>query len=401
MRLGIDYGLEHLDLDVSEGCLVGSRRQPPPAALEDPAAALREALERPLGFPALRRALTPDDHVVVVLDERVPHLSALLVPLLEHIAQARVAPSAITFLCPPGSSQHWVNDLPPEFQDVHVEVHDPTDRRQLSYLATTRKGRRLYLNRTAVDADQLVVLGRRGYDPLLGYSGGEGALFPALSDEATRHGMYERLSLAAPGGMPWPAQQEAAEVAWLLGAPFLVQIIEGTGEDVVHIVSGPVETSAEAVRLLEATWRMDVDGPADVVVASVPGDPGRLTCADLARALGCAARVVKGGGRIVLLSQATPEMGPGTELLRQAETPKQGLDLLRKHTPADMAAAFEWASAAHRATLYLLSGLPAETAEELFAVPLDHAGQVQRLLRPGQTCLFIADAHKTMAVSAS
>src|SRR5262249_7774663 len=151
------------------------------------------------------------------------------------------------------------------------EVHDPADRQHLSYLATTRNGRRLYLNRTAVDADQLVVLAHRGYDPLLGYAGAEGALYPALSDEATRQEMRGRRSLAAPGSKPWPARQGAAEVAWLLGAPFLVQVIEGAGEDLVHVVAGLAETSGEGQRLLDLQWRVTVDQLADTVVASITG----------------------------------------------------------------------------------------------------------------------------------
>src|SRR5262249_33739262 len=166
---------------------------------------------------------TPDDHVVIVLDQHVSLLPELLTPVLEHVREAHVALDAITLVCPPTQvSQKWVERLPREFRDVRVEVHDPTDRRRLSYLATTRKGRRLYLNRTVVDADQLVLLTRRTYDPLLGYSGSEGALYPALSDVATQKEMGSLLSMEAPGEKPWPVRREAAEVAWLLAAPFVV-----------------------------------------------------------------------------------------------------------------------------------------------------------------------------------
>ena len=75
----------------------------------------------------------------------------------------------------------------------------PADRRGLSYLATTRRGRRIYLNRTAVDADQLVLLTRRSYDCRMGYAGGEGALFPALSDEAARQEAARQALLRCPG----------------------------------------------------------------------------------------------------------------------------------------------------------------------------------------------------------
>lgn len=399
MQVGIDFGQEHLNLDVREGSLVGVQRQPAAPAIADRKGAVRAALERPLGFPSLKRALTPDDHVTIVVDEQLSHLAEVLTPILEHITEAGVVPEAITLLCaPPASAQEWLDDLPDEFQEVRVEVHDPAERRKLSYLATTQRGRRIYLNRTAVDADQLVVLSRRGYDPLLGYSGSEGALYPALSDAATREELASHLSMAAPDEKTWPVRREAAEVAWLLGAPFMVQVIEGAGEDIIHVLGGLADTAEEGQRLLNARWRVAVDRPADTVLATLSGDPARHHFADLARAANAASRVVKPGGKIVLVTEANPALGPGAALLRQAEDPARALDLVRQHKPGDLTAVFHWAHAAQQAGIYLLSGLPADTVEELFAVPLEHAGQVQRLLAGGGSYLLLPDAHKTLAV---
>jgi nickel-dependent lactate racemase len=399
MQMGIDYGREHVAVEVRADRLLPLRRPPVAPALADPGAAVRRALETPTGFPALRRALTPGDHVTIIVDPQLPRLAELLTPILEHVVQAQVDPGAITLLCPPlASAQGWLDDLPDGFNDVQVEVHDPGDRKRLSYLASTRQGRRLYLNRTAVDADQLVILARCGYDPLLGYAGAEGALFPALSDEATRKEMWDRLSLTAPGEKPRPARQEALEVAWLLGAPFCVHVIEGAGEDIAHVVGGLTDTGAEAHRLQDARWRGSVGRPAATVVASVGGDPARHGFTELARALACAARVVEPNGRIILLTQAEPELGPASALLRQADNPGRALDLLRQHRPPDMAAAFQWVSSVQKAQVYLLSGLPAETAEELLTVPLEHVRQVQRLVDAAGSCLFLADAHKLLAV---
>jgi nickel-dependent lactate racemase len=400
MRVGIGYGPECLEAEVAEEKLVRVHRQPQAPPLRDVPGAVREALEKPLGFPALRHALTPDDHVAIVVDEQLPHLAALLTPILEHVTRANVPPQAITLVCPASSTeQSWVDDLPDAFEESRLEVHDPTDRRHLAYLATTRKGRRIYLNRTVVDADQAVILTRRGYDPLLGYSGGAGALYPGLSDEATLKEMCELFSLRAPGPTPSALQQEAAEVAWLLGAPFLVQVIEGADAEVVHVLGGPVENSGEGQRLLDARWRVEAEKRADLVVASIGGDPARHRFVDIARALAAAARVAKSQGQIVLLSMADPKLGPSAAYMRQGEDPATALGLLREHKPADMEAGFLWASAAEHAHLYLLSGLPDETAEELFTTPLQHAGQVQRLINSAGSCLFLEDAHKTMAVA--
>jgi nickel-dependent lactate racemase len=400
MQVGIGYGPEQLQVDVETSNVVAVHPQSLAPPLADPAAAVRAALETPIGFPALRRALTPDDHVVIVLDEDVSLLPELLPPVLEHLREAHVEPRAVTVLCPPAQvSQDWVEQLPKEWQEVQVEVHDPTNRQRLSYLATTRGGRRLYLNRTVVDADQVVVLARRKYDPLLGYSGSEGALYPVLSDEATWKEMGGLLSMEAPAKKPWPARREAAEVAWLLGVPFVVHLVPGAGDTLTHVLGGLVDTGEEALRLLNARWRLSVDTLADTVLAGVGEDADSHDFAALSAALACASRVVKPEGRIILLSGARPVLGVGAQLLRDADDPGRALSLLRRHAPPDMAAAFQWASAAQRATIYLLSQLPAETAEELFTVPLEHAGQVQRLLDSARSCLFLTDAHKTLAVA--
>jgi nickel-dependent lactate racemase len=400
MRITIDCGRERLDYEVAEPNLIPIRPAPPPLA--DPAAAVRAALEEPFGFPPLRRALIPGDRVTVVVDESLPQLARLLAPLLEHILKAGVAVEAVTLLCPPSASrQGWLDELPDEFQDARLEIHDPTDRKRLSYLNTTRAGQRLYLNRTVVDADQTVVLSARRYDPLLGSGGAEGALFPALSDAATRAEVGGGLNLDVPpadGEAPWPAHALATETAWLLGAPFFVQIIEGAGEDVAAVLAGTADASREGERRLEARWRQSVPRAADVVVAGVSGDPARHTFTDLARAFACAARVVRPGGRIVLLSRARPELGPGAEVLRGGDDPREVEAQARRQPNPEQAATLQWANTAAHARLYLRSELPDETVEELFATPLTADGQVQRLLDAGGSCLFLDDAHKALAV---
>jgi nickel-dependent lactate racemase len=399
MQIVIPYGRRRLEIEVPEQRLIGVSRSPQVPALPDPVAAVRQALETPIGFPALRLALTPDDHVAILIDERLPHLPALLTVVLKHIAEAHVRPEAITLLCPPpASAQAWVDDLPEEFQDVRIEVHDPGERKRLSYLATTRHGRRIYLNRTAVDADQLVILTRLGYDAILGYGGGEGALYPALSDEATRQEAQTHLSMRVPGEKPWPLRQEATEVAWLLGAPFLVRIIEGEDSTLAHVLAGPPQSSGEGPRLLDARWRVQVDRPADVVVASMIGDPVRHDFAEIARALACAARVVRRNGHIVLLTESEPALGEAAALLRGVDDAEKALARILQQKEGDREPAFQWANAAEQAQVFLLSNLPADVAEELFVTPLEHAAQAQRLVSGAGSCVFLPDAHKTMAV---
>jgi hypothetical protein len=132
-------------------------------------------------------------------------------------------------------------------------------------------------------------------------------------------------------------------------------------------------------------------------VASLSGDPGKHRADDIARAFFCASRVVRPGGAIVLLTESAPEIGPALQMLRDHDEPVAALTEWLAEKPAGLATGFMWSSAAGHAHLYLLSGLPDDTVEELFATPLEHAAQVQRLLAGDSKAVFLPDAHKMLA----
>jgi nickel-dependent lactate racemase len=399
MGITIDYGRKRLELNAAPGQHVAVVRGPDP--LPNPGEVVRAGLDAPFGYPPLRRALTPDDHIVVLVDEQLPDLANLLVPVLEHITSAGVDAEVITLLCPTASgSPGWIDELPDEFDSIRVEVHDPKDRRRLSYLATTAAGRRLYLNRSIIDADQVVVLTGRRFDPYLGRGGAEGAIFPDLADETTHDELVRHVRNEAPGQAHWHLREEAIEVTWLLGQPFFVQAIASAGDGIAHVIAGAGDACREGDRLLDAAWRPRIHRRPSVVVAALSGDPARHTFDDLAAALASAARVVQPRGRIVLLTDAPPSLGPGSKAILKADEPQDALAALEKSGLKNATAALQWAWAAGQARLSVLGNLPEETVEELFATPLASPAQVQRLLSsPGaKECLILQDAHRMMAV---
>jgi nickel-dependent lactate racemase len=357
---------------------------------------VRAALEKPHNFEALRRALTPDDRVCVVVDPRLPYFVPMLCEVLTHIGSAGVNLSAVTVLSPPGASDAWMDELPDEFTDVTAETHDPTNEKKLAYLATTKGGRRVYLNRSLVEADFMVALTGRRYDPARFYAGAEVALFPELSNEETR---------AANAGpftreIPWSGREEAEEIAWLLGTPFFVQVIEGSGDSVQEVVAGLVESSAEGKRRQDARWKLTAPERADVVIASVSGARERITFLDIARAAANAARVAKPGGRVAVLTDAAPDLGDAMHWLRDLDEPKAPAQRLAKEKPADWAECRYWCAAAQKVGVFFASSYPDEVIEELFATPIHSRSEVQRLLDGAERVIVIPDAHKARAALA-
>ena len=383
-------GLTKWSLDVSPDKAVAVRRAPVSPPTKTPRELIGEALESPFQFEPLRRALTPDDRIAVVLDADLPHTAELLSGLLAHLGTAGIVPAAVTVITPPGSRQDWIDELPDEFADVTAETHDPADRKKLAYLASSQSGRRVYLNRTLVESDFMVVLTGRRFDPVRGYAGAEVALYPDLADEeirAANAGPYTKQS-------PWDGRNESREVAWLLGTPFLVQIIEGEGDTIQSVVAGLLDSSDEGRRRQDAMWKWQADTHADAAIAAISGDPARITFLDLAKAAACAARAVKKGGRIALLTDAGPPLGEAAEMIRSLDDPKSPPTRLAKDKPADWPACKLWCFAASRASLFLASEYPDELVEELFAAPLATPSEVQRLIDAAASVVVIADAHK-------
>ncbi len=130
------------------------------------------------------------------------------------------------------------------------------------------------------------------------------------------------------------------------------------------------------------------------VVAAVSGSPAGHDFGVLARAAALAARLVQEDGRIVLLTDAAPTLSEAFEMLREADDPEEAMALMRKNQPARSEDALAWTAAAGHARIFLLSGLPADTVEELHAAPLENERQVGRLIANEESCLVLRDAHK-------
>lgn len=392
----LPVGLGVWSVEVPPGKAVPVRRAAVPSVpTAGPRELVRAALERPHGFEPLRRALTPDDRVTVVLDPELPDAAELLAGVLDHLGTAGIGPAAVTVVTPPGGRSDWVEALPDEYADVTAETHDPADPRKLAYLGTTKDGRRVYLNRTLIDADAVVLLTGRRYDPLTGYAGAEAAVFPGLAGDENRAEVAGELSGDAPTG----PDAEATEVAWLLGTPFLVQVIEGSGGVVQEVVAGLLDSAIEGAIRQDARWRGTVAAEPDLVIAAVAGDPEQVTFFDLARAAACGARVVKPGGRVVVLTDAAPALGDGATLFRGMDGPKGAYKRLAALKPADWPAAYLWAFAAKRASLFLAGGYAADVVEGLFATPVGTPAEVQRLVDAAGAVLVIPDADRAMVTA--
>lgn len=351
---------------------------------------IRNALSQPVGYPELKRAITPDDRIAIVLVDQFNGFLDILVAVLEHIAGAGVAMENVTLVCLACTdSDSWVENLPDEYNEIKIEVHNPDNKKSHAFLTSSDEIGKLYLNRTIIEADQIVVLGKRQYDPYFGISGAEADLFPALANsEVISTCSKEVLGEDANSDL---GKQQAIKVAWLLGAPYFVQVLEGANGSVEEIFAGADEANRFAEKKLDEIWKQDSTSTFGLVIALVGGPDEKIGFVQLCRALVCAKRIVKKNGVIVLLAQAEFNLG---DIKKQLEMKSMGkseaaFSLVPPHLIK------HWVDAASHGKVYVSTFEGKDDIGRLLALPLRSAQELCDLASNADGVAIIRDAHKS------
>lgn len=377
---------------------------PAPEPLADVRAALRHALEEPLEFPPLWRAVVPGDHVVLALDRHTPEAPALVAGVYEVLVAHGVEPADILILQPTALSGPSVTDprtlLPEDARNVvQWRVHDATDSKQQAYLATTAGGERIYLDRDVVHADLVISIGQIGFDPVLGYRGTNTVLYPGLSSTSAvqKARGFGHQELAPEDDRP--LRQLVDEIGWLLGIQFSVQVLPARGNGVSVVLAG-LEQSVwkRGCELLAAQREVQLAKRAETVVISVDEDAAGHGWEQIGAALATARSLVARGGRVVILSElngACSDLSDGMQMVRDVRSPREALKPLRDLVPPDFLPATQLAQLADWAKIYLLSRLDSGLVEDLFMTPLDNEREVAKLLDGMSECAVIEGAQHT------
>lgn len=366
-----------------------------PKGIENPEAAIRQALESPIDFPALSLAVIPDDQVVIAAETDTPGLTTIIRCICSSLVEQGVQAESITIL-----QSHVASDprteLPAEIQEaVQWVQHDPTDKNGLAYLASTTGGDRILLAKLLTDADVVLSVGRIGFDPVLGYRGTNSAFYPALSTtEAIDKARGQGHSELEPEDTR-PLRQVVDEVGWLLGTQFTVQSIAGQNNTVASVLAGAFEPTMRRGReYLDAEYVATPDERADLVVATITDDAGGHGWAQLGAAIATARRLVARDGKILILSEVLGDCGQGIEILRQVESPTDAIKPLRLEPPEDITAATQIVNAVEWANVYLLSDLDESLVDEVFLFPLGDVAEAARLIaNTSGKITLIEDAH--------
>ncbi len=398
MRVEVDFQDESLELELPDEQFVAEWRGPAGHPGSESAEIIRAALEAPRDFPPLRQTVVPGDRVTIALDAAVPEAGPLLRAISATLLEVGVDAGSMAVLLSSGSPGELQQSLP---EGVSLAVHDPDDRAQVAYLATTEQGRRIYLNRHVTDAEVVVPVGRIEFDPILGYAGPWSVLFPGLTDRETMKAQRSRFRVDTDAHQEKSTRanrDECFEVSWLLGTQLQVGVVPAVGGFVDLLAGRDRSVCDQGIAWLDQHWTFRADSRAEVVVAGI-GHSGDATSLEaLAEGLSTATRLVQHGGKIIVLSRATGTVGPALGCLIEAGDAERGKSLLRGHeSDPDFHVASRIAQAVSWADVFLYSALPRDLVEELSMIPIEKPEQARRLVAQGRSASFVSQADRTRA----
>ena len=354
-------------------------------SLDDPSAAASVAMMDPLDFPAVSSAVIDGDKIVIAVGQGIPRpdlvVSGIVGALVNDVS------AEIQILC---EETRTARSIRRTVSDVQCLAHDPTDTDQLAYLAATKSGKPIYLNRAVVDADFLIPVGCLRPQESFGYVGTVGNVLEAFTDTRTLS-EHRRIYLGTNERRRGRVRSEAQEVAWSMGNRFAVQVLAGRAGTILQVLAGEVDrVSRDGQALAERTWRCSVPQRTAIVVAAIEGPSEQQTWANVAQALTSAQRITEPDGSILICSQV-PE--PADPILRRIEANSiQSTEETEVPLDDDGWTASRLAMARRDARVYLYNDAGQSQVECDGIVHIESDAEVRRLILRHTSCTILGNA---------
>jgi nickel-dependent lactate racemase len=323
MKVTLDYGRTGLTVELPTERVVGplAIRDVPP--LDDPEAAVADALDRPIGSPPLGEvARGRKDACILICDitRPVPNRT-ILGPMLRILRDAGIPRDRTLLLVATGLHRP---STPTEKEEMlgaeiaagyRVEDHYGTRLEEHTLVGTTPRGIPGWIDTRYVKADLKIATGLIEPHLMAGYSGGRKLICPGVAALETVRRWHGPELLEHPNADCGilegnPVHEENTRIARMAGCDFIVNVTLDSHRRVTSVVAGDMERAfLEGVRFMEGVCRANVARPVDVVVTSSAGYPLDTTFYQAVKGLTGCLPIVKQGGTIILAASLTEGLG--------------------------------------------------------------------------------------------
>jgi nickel-dependent lactate racemase len=177
----------------------------------------------------------------------------------------------------------------------------------------------------------------------------------------------------------------------------VVEVVPGSGESVAHVLAGePTAVGGESQKLASERWSFESPQQVSLMIATIGGGPEAQNWTSVGRALAMAEHLVADGGAVAICSNLSDS--PGRSLGRLIGNPDldRVIRKLSNEHDVDSWPAWQLARALQRGTVYFLSQLDDESAEDLGLAPVASIDEIVRLAEHNESFIVVEDSQNAV-----
>ena len=351
MRCEIPYGDRKISFDVPDSSLLFTGEMKKLPAVPDLRAGILSALDNPIGTPPLREMVRGKRDILFLVEDatRGTPLAQIMPVVIDYLNACGVPDERMSFLTAPGTHRIMTDaEIRDKLGDeivrrFEIHQHDATVQEDLVDLGVVMAGDYpvpVQVNRRALDADFVFGLGNIVPHSDAGYAGGAKIVQPGVCGFATTSATHAAAGFCPdiPLGMKDdnPCRKGMEEVAAMVGLSFILNVVKNGDDEVCGIFTGDfVKAHRQGVEMAEASFKVGIPRPADIVVVS--SYPADLDFWQALKGVTSAYFAVRQGGVIVFASPCTEGLAFNHPRFREwlAKPLSEVLAGLRAHAPED------------------------------------------------------------------
>lgn len=390
------YGHGYKDFSLEQEKVMAEIKVAEMAPLTDLKKAVLDAIYHPIDSKPLNELLQPGQKVAFICNDptRVANSNDFMPILVEELNKMGIKDEDMRIVFALGTHRKMTQEEMIEAvgEDVAKRLpmynSDCNKQEDFEYFGETSFGTPVWLNKLICDVDLVIMTGTIVHHFFSGFGGGRKAVLPGVAAMETirrNHSlmMSPDAQLGKLHGNPvYEDQMEGVRLFAKEHRMFLFNAILDAKKQFLKIFAGDWEKAhLEACKFVDKVYGVEIDAPADIVIASCGGYPKDINVYQLQKTMDNAWCAVKDGGVVIIIGEC--EEGSGSAALEKALQEHPSPDAIKlqleKNFVIGAHKAFAITRLMKKAKFILVSALDKKIASDLLFEAVDNVDEAIKL----------------------
>lgn len=390
------YGHGYKDFSLEQEKVMAEIKVAEMAPLTDLKQAVLDAIYHPIDSKPFNELLQPGQKVAFICNDptRVANSHDFMPILVEELNKMGIKDEDMRIVFALGTHRKMTQEEMIEAvgEDVAKRLpmynSDCNKQEDFEYFGETSFGTPVWLNKLICDVDLVIMTGTIVHHFFSGFGGGRKAVLPGVAAMETirrNHSlmMSPDAQLGKLHGNPvYEDQMEGVRLFAKEHRMFLFNAILDAKKQFLKIFAGDWEKAhLEACKFVDKVYGVEIDAPADIVIASCGGYPKDINVYQLQKTMDNAWCAVKDGGVVIIIGEC--EEGSGSAALEKALQEHPSPDAIKAQLEKNFVIgahkAFAITRLMKKAKFILVSALDKKIASDLLFEAVDNVDEAIEL----------------------